>query len=136
MIIGFPGKTNRYDISDEIIQYRDIINTSREKMRKTRLDVMTKMMLEDEKIYIQYADKQATSANYMKNAIGMNQCIKRLSIIDKKTEQEREFVEWCNKNGNEASAKALKQMKRLLKEIEPLKFQTYMLYEEIGRAHV
>ena len=38
MTIGFPGTTNRYDISEEIIHYRDIVNAARIEMRGVRLD--------------------------------------------------------------------------------------------------
>ena len=95
MTIGFPGTTNRYDISEEIIHYRDIVNASRIEMRGVRLETLGKLMRADDKVRIQYASKFASSSNYWKNAIGMNRGVKKLSVIDSKLKAEKEYREWA-----------------------------------------
>ncbi|MBO5720839.1 MAG: S46 family peptidase, partial [Bacteroidales bacterium] len=98
MTIGFPGTTNRYDISEEIIHYRDIVNASRIEMRGVRLETLGELMQADDKVRIQYAAKFASASNYWKNAIGMNRGVKKLSGIDSKLKAEKEYRNWAYEN--------------------------------------
>ena len=44
-------------------------------------------MLKSDKVRIQYASKYASSANYWKNAIGMNEGLVQLKVLDTKKEK-------------------------------------------------
>ena len=128
-ILGFPGTTNRYDISDEIVQYRDIVNAARINMRQAKLSRMEELMLADPKTRIQYASKYSTSSNYWKNAIGMNRGIKRLKVIEEKRKAEDDFCKWAMENGRQGYAEALDSMRAALDSLYDIKYQYYMLYE-------
>lgn len=128
-ILGYPGTTNRYDISDEIVQYRDIVNAARINMRQARLSRMEELMLADPKTRIQYASKYSTSSNYWKNAIGMNRGIKRLKVIEEKRRAEDDFRKWAVENGKAEYAEALDSMRIALDSLYDIKYQYYMLYE-------
>ena len=128
-ILGFPGTTNRYDISDEIIQYRDIVNAARINMRQAKLSRMEELMLADPKTRIQYASKYSTSSNYWKNAIGMNRGIKRMKVIEEKRKAEDDFCKWAKENGKPEYATALDSMRAALDSLYDIKYQYYMLYE-------
>ena len=134
MTIGFPGTTNRYDISEEIIHYRDIVNAARIEMRGVRLETLNKLMQADDKVRIQYASKFASSSNYWKNAIGMNRGVKKLSVIDSKLKAEKEYREWAYANNMPQYAEALDNMIIALQNLYPIKYQRQMLREALSTA--
>lgn len=134
MTIGFPGTTNRYDISEEIIHYRDIVNAARIEMRGVRLEVLEKLMQADDKVRIQYASKYASSSNYWKNAIGMNRGVKRLSVIDSKLKAEKEYRDWAYANNMPQYAEALDNMITALRNLYPIKYQRQMMTEGLSTA--
>lgn len=134
MTIGFPGTTNRYDISEEIIHYRDIVNAARIEMRGVRLETLNKLMMADDKVRIQYASKFASSSNYWKNAIGMNRGVKKLSVIDSKLKAEAEYRDWAINNGMSQYAEALDNMIVALRNLYPIKYQRQMITEGLSTA--
>ncbi|MBR4119111.1 MAG: S46 family peptidase [Bacteroidales bacterium] len=134
MTIGFPGTTNRYDISEEIIHYRDIVNAARIEMRGVRLEVLDKLMQADDKVRIQYASKYASSSNYWKNAIGMNRGVKKLSVIDSKLKAEKEYRDWAYANNMPQYAEALDNMITALRNLYPIKYQRQMMTEGLSTA--
>jgi hypothetical protein len=96
MIMGNPGSTNRYLSSWGVQNRMNALNQARIDVRGAKQDVWRSFMRVDEAINIAYASKYASSSNYWKNCIGMNKAIGKLSIIDEKRKQEREFTEWVN----------------------------------------
>ena len=134
MTIGFPGTTNRYDISEEIIHYRDIVNAARIEMRGVRLEELNKLMQASDKVRIQYASKFASSSNYHKNAIGMNRGVKKLSVIDSKLKAESEYRQWAYANNMPQYAEALDNMITALRNIYPIKYQRQMITEGLSTA--
>ena len=70
MIMGFPGRTNKYYTSWEVAERRDIDNAVRINIRELRQKAMLEEMLKDPKVRIQYASKYASSENAYKNSIG------------------------------------------------------------------
>ena len=89
-VMGFPGRNWRYMISDEVEERMQTTNFMRDTVRGVRLRVLGEEMAKDARTRIQYAAKYASSANYWKNAIGMNEGLVRLKVLNrKKREQER-----------------------------------------------
>jgi Peptidase S46. len=98
MIMGHPGRTNRYMTSWEINEVLGITNPNRIKIRGIRQDIWMKDMQANDTIRIQYASKYAGSSNYWKNSIGMSRGLKRLKVHDKKEAQEAAFTSWVNQS--------------------------------------
>ncbi|WP_320054663.1 S46 family peptidase [uncultured Acetobacteroides sp.] len=98
MIMGHPGRTNRYMTSWEINEVLSITNPNRIKIRGIRQDIWIKDMQANDTIRIQYASKYASSSNYWKNSIGMSRGLKRLKVHDKKEAQEAAFTSWVNQS--------------------------------------
>ncbi|MDR1553925.1 MAG: S46 family peptidase [Prevotellaceae bacterium] len=98
MIMGYPGRTQRYMTSWEVDERMNISNANRIHIRGILLDLMKEDMEADRKVRIQYASKHASTSNYWKNSIGMNKALKRLKIYDKKQQEERNFTAWVNAN--------------------------------------
>ncbi|MBQ2482215.1 MAG: S46 family peptidase [Bacteroidales bacterium] len=96
MIIGVPGSTDRYLTSQEVIDRRDAQNEPRIVARTAKEDVWRAAMRADQKTNIQYASKFASSSNYRKNSIGMNETFAKLGTADRRAEEEKLFNEWAS----------------------------------------
>ena len=100
MIMGYPGTTTRYMTSSEVEQTMNIGNADRILIRGVRQELLLEDMLADQSIKIKYSSKYASSSNYWKNSIGMNQALKRLKVVERKRENEAKFTNWVNANAD------------------------------------
>lgn len=96
MIWGYPGSTDRYLTSWGIEQAVEKEYPSFIDIRRTKLDIYDKHMVNDEKVRIQYSSKYANVSNYWKNRIGMSKALKALDIQGKKEAIESDFTNWIN----------------------------------------
>lgn len=99
MTVGYPGTTNRYLSSYGIKEMRDAINSTRSQVRGVKQEVMKRHMKASEAVRIKYDSKFATSANYWKNALGMNKCIDSIGIISQKQAYEQRIRDYQKKTG-------------------------------------
>ncbi len=90
-VMGFPGRNWRYMISDEVEERMQTTNFMRQHVRDVRQKALMEQMLKDDAVRIHYASKYASSANYWKNAIGMNEGLVRLKVLDTKRAQQENF---------------------------------------------
>ena len=117
MSIGYPGFTERTATSMQIWERQHVLNPPLIKVRTARQGVLQKFMNEDESLRIKYAEKFASSANYCKNAIGVNQWIQELDICKKKAEQEQAFLNSCeNDSVRQVYASCLRTIEKAIKE--------------------
>ncbi len=98
MIMGWPGRTDRYLTSYGVQMALDITNPARVMLRDAKLKAMKENMDKSAKVRIQYASKYAQIANYWKFFIGESRGLKRLDIPDKKLAEETAFQQWVNAN--------------------------------------
>ena len=94
MVMGYPGSTSRYLSSYGIEEMRNCINDPRQQVRGVKQEVMKKHMDASEEVRIKYDSKYAHSANYWKNAIGMNKCIDSVGIVNMKKAMEAKLASW------------------------------------------
>ncbi len=99
MTMGYPGSTERYLSSFGIKEMRDAQNLPRWQTREVKQGVMLRHMRADEAVRIKYDSKYAQSANYWKNAIGMNKCIDSLNIIGLKEQHEEAIRAYVDSTG-------------------------------------
>jgi hypothetical protein len=98
MILGYPGRTNRYMTSYEINEQLKIVHPDRIKIRGIKQGIWMKDMQADQKVNIQYSDKYFTSSNYWKYSIGQKAGLERLNVKAKKEEIENQFNKWIAAN--------------------------------------
>lgn len=117
MTMGYPGSTERYLSSYGIQLMRDAQNAPRHQVRTVRQDVMLRHMRADEAVRIKYDSKYAQSANYWKNALGMNKCIDSIGIIGMKQQHERLIAQYVDSipapamyNGSDIKALDMKKL--------------------------
>jgi hypothetical protein len=99
-VMGFPGRNWRYMIADEVEERMETTNLMRATIRTVRLNELRDMMSQSDKIRIQYASKYASSANYWKNAIGMNEGLIALHVLDQKRAQQERILTYGRGVGN------------------------------------
>jgi len=96
MILGYPGRTQRYATSWEVDELLKITHPNRIKIRGMRQEILMADMQADQKINIQYASKYSGSSNYWKYSIGQKAGLERLNVKAKKQETENQFNNWIS----------------------------------------
>ena len=113
-VMGFPGHNWRYMISDEVEERMQTTNYMRHHVRDVRLQLLGEEMAKDAKTRIQYAAKYASSANYWKNAIGMNEGLVGLKVLDKKKEQQERLLAYGDKMGKPEYREAFNTIREIV----------------------
>ncbi|HOF21165.1 MAG TPA: S46 family peptidase [Bacteroidales bacterium] len=103
MVMGYPGRTQRYYTSWEVGELLQITNPNRIKIRGIKQESWMEDMLADPAVNIQYASKYSTSSNYWKYSIGQNRQLVSLAVTDKKKEIENRFNTWVNEDAGRKS---------------------------------
>ncbi|WP_293711516.1 S46 family peptidase [uncultured Parabacteroides sp.] len=134
MMMGFPGRTNKYYTSWEVAERRDIDNAVRINIRNLRQEVMLDEMLKDPSVRIQYASKYAGSTNAYKNAIGSNWAIKKRNFEQVKKEEQDRLIAWSQDNDESDYPEALSTIEQIVSDRKDLRFRSWMLDEAILRG--
>ncbi|TAF32265.1 MAG: S46 family peptidase [Cytophagales bacterium] len=129
MTFGYPGRTQRYRVSEALKMDYDISNPTRVALRETRLNTWKADMNKSDKVRIQYAGKHAYIANYWKFFMGENRGLKRLGTIQQREKEEAVYQEWANKNGSEEQKQALTRMKEAIAKMRKVE-KTRQSYNE------
>lgn len=95
MVMGFPGRTNRYATSYELEVAVEKVNPVFIALRDARLKIMLEEMKKSDSLRLLLTSNYAQVANYWKNYIGMTEQIKRLKVIQQKQKIEARFAEWA-----------------------------------------
>jgi len=95
MIIGFPGRTNRYLTSFGIEQMVNKDYPAWVEASKMAMDVMKKYMDKDQATKIDYASQYAGVANYWKNRQGTIDAVMKNGTITQKQNLEAKFQTWA-----------------------------------------
>ena len=96
MIMGYPGRTNRFMCSKGVDMELEISQPSTVKIRTELLRIWKEDMDANDGVRLKYASKYASTANYWKYFIGQQRGLKRLHVEDRKLEQEKELLSWIN----------------------------------------
>ena len=100
MILGFPGRTNRWLPAAGIEQNVKFAYPAWVEASKTSMDAMKAYMDKDDNVRLNYASKYARLANYWKNRQGMIDALTKFETAKTKAENEAKFNEWANKRKN------------------------------------
>lgn len=103
MILGYPGRTNRWMPSAGITQNVEYAYPAWVKGSRVAMDVMKSYMDQDKAIQLDYASKYAGIANYWKNRQGMIDALKEHRTAATKAKAEKKFMKWANKRKNKAT---------------------------------
>lgn len=96
MVIGYPGRTNRYTSSAEI-NYQEKINLPiSNAIRGGQMSIIRKWMDADPTVRMKYSEWFFSLSNIQENNDGMAKCFKRFWVKDEKIEQEKEMQKWID----------------------------------------
>lgn len=134
MVIGYPGRTNRFMTSYEVKETSEITNAVSILVRGVRQNVLMNDMVADPKIRLMYSSKYAGSSNSWKKSIGMNETFEKLNVLDRRAEEEKTFTQWVTANPSriEKYGNALSDVKSAIEDRAQqqliLKYYTEALY--------
>lgn len=100
MIMGYPGRTNRYMTSWGVKLAIEKSGPAIVKIRDKKLSIMREYMDVDETVRLQYASKYAGIANYWKYYIGQTRALKRMKVAEKKEKIEADFTNWVSQDAS------------------------------------
>jgi hypothetical protein len=101
MVMGYPGRTNRYETSYGVDMAINETNPAIVKIRDMRLGIMRNAMRKDPAVNLKLASSYARIANYWKYFIGQTEQLKRLNVIEEKRKQEKVFTKWAKANSRD-----------------------------------
>lgn len=96
MIMGYPGRTNRYAFSREMQNAVERTNPAIVKLMGKRLEVMKADMDKSDDTRIKLAATYASLANSWKYYIGQNEGLIKLDVISGKQTLENDFTAYAN----------------------------------------
>ncbi len=136
LVLGFPGRTDRYATSSGIREIKEIENRNRIKIRGKALDLMMEEMKGSDKVRIQYTAKYSRLSNYYKYSIGQNLSIDRLDVINKRKSQEDRFTQWISADSarGEAYGNILSEINTVISE-RAMKENALSYLEEMFLLH-
>lgn len=97
MILGYPGRTNRWMPAGGIEQNVDYAYPAWVEASKTSMDVMKQYMNAKPQVNLSYASSYAGIANYWKNRQGMIDALKQHKTAKSKRKAEKKFQKWAKK---------------------------------------
>ena len=95
MIFGYPGGTNRYEISYGIKLKNEIENPSLVNLRDVRLKDMYEQMIKDPAVKLKLAENYASVANYWKFYEGETKQLEKYHVYEAKQSAESKFGAWA-----------------------------------------
>jgi hypothetical protein len=106
MIMGYPGRTNRYEVSYGVDLAINVTNPAIVACRDLRLNIMKRHMDKDKSVYLKLTSSYSSIANYWKYYIGQTEQLKRLNVVSKKRDAEAKFMNWQRNNDQDATLMA------------------------------
>lgn len=102
MIFGYPGRTNRYEVSYGVDLAINVTNPAIVACRDLRLNILHRHMDMNKATYLKLTSMYARIANYWKYYIGQTEQLKRLNVVEEKKKSEDDFTRWERENGTES----------------------------------
>ncbi len=103
MIMGYPGRTNRYLTSYGIKQMVEKDYPAWVEASKVAMDVMKKYMDKNQAVKLGYASQYASVANYWKNRQGTIDAVIKNGTIADKQKVEQAYTQWAAMPDNNAT---------------------------------
>lgn len=134
MIFGYPGRTNRYEVSYGVDVAVNETNMAIVRPREKRLEIMRKNMKKDKSVYLKLTSSYASISNYWKYFIGQTEQLKRLKVVEQKQAEEAKFTDWARKNAPEYKD-VMKGMEKVHNAYRPYA-QHHMYYSQCFQGSI
>ena len=94
LILGFPGRTNRYTSSYGIDERRTIKNPIVAANRHLRMEILKRHMERSPEVRMKYADAYFSLSNFADLVRWENRCLQRFDIAGQRRAEERQLAAW------------------------------------------
>lgn len=94
MVVGFPGRTNRYASSLAVVEKERIKNPIVVANRHDRMEIIRRHMERDPKVRMAYSDAFFGLSNYADYAKWEMKCLKRFRVAELRREEEQAMQRW------------------------------------------
>jgi len=84
MVLGFPGKTDRYASSAKADYIQNVSYPISNRLRAEEMKIIMKWMNADPEIRLKYSDKYFSLSNTQENNEGLVQCFERFGVVAEK----------------------------------------------------
>ncbi|HZY34215.1 MAG TPA: S46 family peptidase [Rhodanobacter sp.] len=99
MVVGYPGRTNRYRLADEVKSSIDWVYPTQIKVYEDTLNIINTAGKADPKVAVKYASMVAGLNNYLKNFGGQLEGLHRADAVAVKRTQEAQLEAWLKQQG-------------------------------------
>ena len=100
MVIGYPGRTDRYASSAEVNYQEKVELPVSNAIRGGQMKIISKWMNADPAVRMKYSDWFFSLSNAQENNVGMVACYKRFRVKDEKVAQECRMQKWIDSAPN------------------------------------
>ncbi|MHC1780304.1 MAG: S46 family peptidase [Bacteroidales bacterium] len=125
MVMGYPGRTNRYSSSYAVYEKEKITNPVSVKLRKGKLQIMRSFMDQEPSVRLKYADQFFNISNVQELMEGEVINFRRFGVVEIKRAEESELQKWVESDPSRAE-----KWGTLLKKME----ESYAKTEKIAKA--
>ena len=136
MVIGFPGRTDRWSSSFKLAQQKDVTLPISNRVRGEQMAIAEKWMNADPEIRLKYSSWYFGLSNVQELNEGEVLCYNRFDVLSDKRAQERELAEWIA-SSPERSAKwggLLTALEKEYKEVEEVERNRTWFRETLVRG--
>lgn len=130
MIMGFPGRTNRYEFSQGVQIATDMVDPAIVALRDVRLNAWKEQMNKDVDIRLKLSGDFASVANYWKYFRGEAEQLKNNKVFEQKQKEEKAFGAWAAKKDEYKNL--LSDVAKTYDAYRPYSLQSIYLREGIG----
>jgi Peptidase S46 len=96
MVLGYPGRTNRYLSSIAVAARQQVYYPARLELFDTVIADMEEQAAKSEEAALRMASRIKSYANVEKNALGMIYGLARNKVVDRKEREEADFQKWVD----------------------------------------
>ncbi len=94
MVIGFPGRTDRWSSSFKLAEQKDVTLPVSNKVRSGQMEIARKWMDADPQVRLKYSNWYFGLSNVQELYEGEVLCYNRFDVLSDKSAQEKELAEW------------------------------------------
>jgi hypothetical protein len=133
MIWGYPGTTERFMTSHEVLATMNIINPPLIKACDVILPVINEAINASDKVRLKYADSFASLANMWKMKKGETLSLAKLKVVEQKEIQEKKLTEWIEQDSARIAkyGNTLSEIEQICNNLQPLTLK-YFMYSNIA----
>lgn len=129
MIMGFPGRTNRYEFSQGVQIATDLVDPAIVALRDVRLNAWREEMKKDTDIRLKLSGDFASVSNYWKYFRGEAEQLKNNKVFEQKQKEEKAFAAWAKDKADYKDL--LTEVEKTFAAYKPYSLQTTYLREGI-----